>query len=216
MKYMVIDLEMCKVPKAMRKTGYHRSQEIIQIGAVLVDEEYEITEKFSTYVCPVYGQIDAKIRKLTGITNEHVKDAPKLNDALCQLEDWLGEREVTAVSWSESDLGQLKNEMETKGLHNDTVESLFEHWMDCQKTFTDIIDRGKAFRLDEALILADIVQEGEAHDGLTDAYNTAKLFIKMETTPEFEFQAIYEAARNEEVEHLQFSIGELLAGAIIH
>lgn len=216
MKYMVIDLEMCKVPKPMRKKGYFRSQEIIQIGAVLVDEAYKITEKFSTYVCPMYGQIDARIRKLTGITPDLVKDAPKLEEALCQLEQWIGKREVTAVSWSESDLGQLKNEMETKKLSNTVVEGLFDHWVDCQKTFTDIIDRGKAFRLEEALILSDIVQEGQAHDGMTDAYNTAKLFIKMETTPEFEFQAVYEAARKEEVDHLQFSIGELFAGAMVH
>ena len=36
-KYVVIDLEMCKVPKAMRTSKYQWSSETIQIGAVLVD-----------------------------------------------------------------------------------------------------------------------------------------------------------------------------------
>ncbi len=40
MNYLVIDLEMCKVPKDYRNKNYKYASEIIQIGAVLLDERY--------------------------------------------------------------------------------------------------------------------------------------------------------------------------------
>ena len=45
MNYLVIDLEMCKVPKHYRNNKYKYANEIIQVGAVLLDEEYEIIGK---------------------------------------------------------------------------------------------------------------------------------------------------------------------------
>lgn len=39
MNYLVIDLEMCRVKKFYRKT-YKYASEIIQIGAVLLDEGF--------------------------------------------------------------------------------------------------------------------------------------------------------------------------------
>ena len=41
-EYVIVDLEMCKVPKPMRTEKYHWSSETIQIGAVLVNENLEI------------------------------------------------------------------------------------------------------------------------------------------------------------------------------
>ena len=53
-RYVVIDLEMCNVPGTMRKQ-YGWRQEIIQIGAVLLDEDLNIVSKFNRYVRPQYG-----------------------------------------------------------------------------------------------------------------------------------------------------------------
>ena len=39
MNYLVIDLEMCKVPRDYRSKRYKYANETIQIGAVLLDEE---------------------------------------------------------------------------------------------------------------------------------------------------------------------------------
>ena len=39
LNYLVIDLEMCKVPKNYRGKNYKYASEIIQVGAVLLDEE---------------------------------------------------------------------------------------------------------------------------------------------------------------------------------
>ena len=40
MNYIVIDLEMCKVPKLYRR-NYKHASETIQIGAVLLDSEFK-------------------------------------------------------------------------------------------------------------------------------------------------------------------------------
>ena len=61
--YVVIDLEFCKVPGSKRK-AFNVKQEIIQIGAVLLNSEYEIVDQFSSYVKPAYGHIDPFIQNL--------------------------------------------------------------------------------------------------------------------------------------------------------
>lgn len=67
-KYVVYDLEMCKVPKGEKREEFGSRQELIQIGAVLLDEEFKTIDTFMTYVAPRFGFVDSFIEKLTGIT----------------------------------------------------------------------------------------------------------------------------------------------------
>ena len=69
---VVIDIEMCVVQKEYQWKDYPYEHEIIQIGAVMMDEGYEITDEFSTYVCPQYGRIDHFIQELTGIGDKEI------------------------------------------------------------------------------------------------------------------------------------------------
>ena len=103
---VVIDLEMCMVKKRVKKM--HRNKfEIIQVGAVMLDNHYRIVGEFSSYVKPEYGSIDCFIENLTGITQAQVEIAPKLQDVLIDFMNWIGERNVIVLSWSESDRQQL-------------------------------------------------------------------------------------------------------------
>lgn len=65
-RYVVIDLEMCRVPKRFRKTYMH-SMETIQIGAAVLDENFHIEKTYSRYVKPRVGMLDSTIARLTGI-----------------------------------------------------------------------------------------------------------------------------------------------------
>lgn len=49
-KYVVLDLEMCKVSKEAQKDIFKSARELIQIGAVEMDEHYRITRSFQTFV----------------------------------------------------------------------------------------------------------------------------------------------------------------------
>lgn len=212
MKYAVIDLEMCKVPKGYKKFGYKWCQEIIQIGAVLLDEDHEIVDEFNTYVRPEYGKVDWFIENLTGISQADVIGAPSFKEAIEMFLDWLPADDVRCVSWSTSDPKQFVHEVVAKDINDDRLEIIFANWIDCQRRFGDKMGRKNAYGLEEALIAADIIPEGRVHDGLADAYNTAMLFAKLDQNPDFELNPFYKTARDEETEHLSFCMGYLFAG----
>ncbi len=215
MKYAVLDLEMCMVPKEIRKYGYKYRQETIQIGAVLLDDNYEVIDEFNTYVKPEYGWIDDFIEKLTGISQHDVAEAPSFEEALEAFLDWLPADDVRCVSWSDSDPKQIIHEAFAKGIEDDRLEIIFANWIDCQKTFGQKMDRKKSYSLEDALFISNIAPEGRAHNGLVDAANTATLFTKLETEPDYRLNEWYETARKEDVDHLSFCIGDLFAGLVL-
>lgn len=83
---LVIDLEMCKVPRDYRSNSYKYATETIQIGAVLLDDSFKRIGTLCQYVHPEHGVIDYFIENLTGIMNSQVKNAPKLEEALGRVE----------------------------------------------------------------------------------------------------------------------------------
>ncbi len=204
--YAVVDLEMCGIPKGRRTKEYHWSQETIQIAAVLLDESYEITDSFSTYVSPQFGSIDHFIERMTRISNEKVKGAPCMKEALKLFTAWLPE-DTRLVEWSDSDHAQISHEIIGKSISFGGIECLNGDWIDCQAMFTAKMSAERAYSLTDALNLSDISYKDGAHDGYVDAYNTALLFAKLRLTPDYQV--------NEHVllgaERLSFSIGDLLA-----
>ena len=48
---------MCSVAPEKRRQ-FHCSQEIIQIGAALMDDNLEVADTFSCYVRPCFGKLD--------------------------------------------------------------------------------------------------------------------------------------------------------------
>lgn len=181
-KYVIVDLEMCNVPKTVRRAVYHCRNEIIQIGAVLVDESLEIAGEFVTYVKPQFGTIDAYIEELTGISRKDVLGAPCIKDALERFMSWVPD-DAVMVSWSMSDESQIRKETEAKNIVIDRLQEYLESWVDCQKTFGEKMDNQRSYKLSEALIIANIDYDDGEHDALVDSKNTAQLFIKMEREP---------------------------------
>ena len=99
MFHLVIDLEMCKVPRDYRSKSYRYAYEIIQIGEVLLDHSFKRIGTLCQYVHPEHGVIDYFIENLTGIKNSQVKKAPKLEEVLIHMIDWLGERDYKIYAW---------------------------------------------------------------------------------------------------------------------
>ena len=77
-----IDVEMCPVQKRIYKNIFPYSNEIIQIGAVMMNENYEILDEFSSFIKPDFGKINYFIQNLTGINERDVRSAPTLEAAL--------------------------------------------------------------------------------------------------------------------------------------
>ena len=127
MNYLVLDLEMCKVPRNYRRKEYQYATEIIQIGAVLLDETFEQIDTFREYVHPEYGVLDYFITHLTGIEGRQVKNAPRLNEALEHLFAWIGEREYLLYAWSDADYLQFRHETAEKHLNGSFFEMTFKN-----------------------------------------------------------------------------------------
>lgn len=178
-KYAVLDLEMCKVPKKHKREK--RRNEIIEIGAVLLDEDFEVIGEFKTFVAPEEGVIDSYIHALTGISQQDLEGAPELRTALERFVAWLPE-DTVVITWSVSDERQIRKETERKGISG--LCGFLDGFIDCQADFSSRMDARKAYGLTEALILAGIEYDEHIHDALVDARNTAMLFrkLKMEKT----------------------------------
>ena len=211
MKYAVIDLEMCYVPNCDILRDYKFGMETIKIGAVLVNEDFEIEDSFNSYVKPEVGHISSFIQHLTGISSYLVKEAKCFGEVMKDFMDWLPE-DVTCVSWSLTDRKQIIEEAAYKGVDVSGMERMFENWIDAQAMFSKKMDSDRAYRLDEALIASDIYQDGESHDGYDDACNTAKLFIRLETEPDYDLNEMYRSAKEDDIEHLSFSLGSVFEG----
>lgn len=210
-KYAVVDLEMCKVPYRMRKDNYRWARETIQIGAVLINEEMEIVDKFDTFVLPEYGFIDTYINKLTGISSKDLVKAPTIKLALQNFLNWLP-TDTKVVSWSMNDKQQIQHEMLSKNIKLEKFDIILENWIDCQKIFGEKMNSTRCYRLVEALVAADIYYEDGIHNGYIDAYNTALLFVKMNKEEELILNSYYMKALTDNNERSTFSFGYLLEG----
>lgn len=212
MKYVIVDLEMCRVAKSNRTEEYRWAQEIIEIGAVLLDENFEMVDRFDIFVKPKYGRLDSFIEKLTGIQEKDLRNAPDFSEAMDKFAAWIPEGDVRCVSWSMTDNSQILHEIVSKDYKNSRIMELLAEWIDCQKLFDEKLNIARSSSLEEALIIADIYQEGNAHSGIDDAYNTALLFKKMNSRDTFEVNPVYKASQTEEISPMIVSLGDLLSG----
>lgn len=215
--YVVIDLEMCMVSKVMKRYMRGMRNEIIQIGAVMLDMSHNIVDEFSMYVRPVYGELDDFITDLTGITDRDIDDAPILRTALDRFASWIGDRNVTLVSWSSSDYYQLQNEMRAKDINNRRIEKLFATWLDFQKTFDIMLGSHKQYALEDAMKVGHIEPLGRIHNGLCDAYNTARLFRKIHRQAAIrpDFEPIEKYVHELPTENLSYSLGNFFTPAMM-
>ena len=179
MKHIVVDLEMNTI---RRKSEARKiwNMETIEIGAVMLDDNLEEIASFRTYVKPEFNDcIERKITRLTGITDDMVKNAPSFSEALKMFTNWcLGTNDdVTIYAWSESDYMQISNEMLLKNyqVSENEKDLLLNEWSDFQHEFDSHLGFQKQVSLKMALDMAGVDFFGREHDALDDARNTAEL-----------------------------------------
>ena len=216
MKYVVIDLEMCKVARLYKKT-YPYNSEIIQIGAVLLNEELEVTYKFSEFVKPKYGDLDKFIKNLTGISKYDLSKAEELPVVFKCFMEWVPKEDVAFISWSMTDRSQLSRELEVKEIPFDEhFQEILDTWIDCQPQFAEKMNMGKKqYSLEEALIATDVNADGRSHDGLADALNTAMLYAKMQKEEKLTLNPYYKRAHDgHNDEPLTYTMADMMEAAM--
>lgn len=113
MNYIVLDLEWNQLvsAKSMVRTPVSLYGEIIQIGAVKLDENYHILDTFKIMVPPKhYRKMYKKVTKLTKITTEDLQYGFPFPVAFKYFKKWCGD-EFAFLTWGPDDVGILNDNM---------------------------------------------------------------------------------------------------------
>lgn len=184
MKYVVVDLEMNPVSRDFREVRRRMNEEVIEFGAVRLDENFEQEAEFQCYVEPAYGPIRKHITSLTGITQAMVAGKDRYETCFQNFVDWIGDEETKIYSWSMSDIKQLKKECRYK-LPEFDVSWLDARWVDLQQEFDDKLGLHNSLALKHALGAMDHQFEGTQHTALADAINTSAILVLMQDDAKF-------------------------------
>ena len=184
MKHVVVDLEMNPVSREFREVRRKLNEEVIEIGAVRLDENFQQEAEFQCYVKPEYGPIKKHITSLTGITQAMVVDKKPYAECFSAFVDWVGEEETKIYSWSMSDIKQLRSECRYK-LPDFDLEWLNSRWVDLQQEFDDRLGLHNSLALKHALGAMDHKFEGTQHTALADAINTSAILTLMQDDAKF-------------------------------
>ncbi|CAH2214082.1 3'-5' exonuclease [Tepidibacter aestuarii] len=173
MNYIIFDLELNSKPFKSKIPN-----EIIEIGAVKLNEDLEIVDRFQAFIKPKYfPRLFSRIKKKTNIKQIDINNAKSFKLILKSFKDWLGE-DYMLCSWGYDDYYHIKTNCK---LHN--IKSSWIHeFLDIQKQFSKInkLEKGKTASLSNALTLCDIeIEDTNMHRADIDAEYTCKIFIHL-------------------------------------
>lgn len=170
MNYIVLDMEWNQPfeMKSMVRDPVPLRGEIVQIGAVKLDENFSTLDTFKIMVTPkYYAKMKKKISKLTGITTESLRYGFPFPIAFKHFKKWCGD-EFSFLTWGMDDIGILCDNMLVHDMTTDWIPSAY----DIQMIFDAQITKEK--RQVSLSYAMDKIGEPafEAHDALNDARNT--------------------------------------------
>lgn len=127
MNYIILDLEWDSAYFTKEKRFINQ---ILQIGAVKLDEGFNIIDTFEQNIkSSVSKKVTGRFAKLTGITTEKMLGGMPFAEAVDRYNEWAGSGTVT-MTWSDSDLYTIKENEES--LLSDKKFAI-EKYLDLQK-----------------------------------------------------------------------------------
>lgn len=192
MIHIFVDFEMNSIAKELFDEFKYCHMEIIEIGAVAIDDDLKEVGCYKRYIKPQYNEhIMPRYVELTGITDDTVSDAEEFKECFYDFLDWCasfdGMYGYEVFSWSRSDLEQLKRELTQKKIkRNKTIKWMLGHWYDYQKEFSIMIGLSNVMALDRAVSALEQEFSGQMHDALCDAKNAAMLYKMAHDKENFE------------------------------
>lgn len=180
MQYIVVDLEwnqpLSYETKVYREVGDRLIFEMIQIGAVKLNERFEIVDSVSIPIQPsVYVMIHPRIRRMTQLGPEELAGAPTFLEAMDQFAAWCGE-DYALLTWGCDDVSVLKQNMDFF-----RCEVKLPPLCDIQRLFSDVYKCKERKGLKAAMDMLEIEPDAARyfHNALHDAYYTALVFAKL-------------------------------------
>lgn len=174
MNYIIYDLEAtCWEHKRPTYT-----QEIIEIGAVKMNQYIEVESLFSEFVKPVYHPtLSPFCKELTSIQQEDVEKAKEFPEVVENFIDWIGwndDEEYLLCSWGHFDKKALRESCDLYNMENDWVD----HHINLKQQFQKIKKAHRPIGLKRAVEKEGFEWTGQHHRGIDDAKNLARLFAR--------------------------------------
>ena len=186
MNYIVLDLEFNQFYPF--KSGIKKSVvdlcpfEIIQIGAVKLNEQFEIIEEFNTLIEPkIYPRLHPFVEKITGLKQQNLRNQPLFIEAFQNFVEFIGIDDSILCSWGGDDIKSLFRNI----LYYDIDENCITHKYINIQTFASKFlnaELGKTIGLKNAAEELNIEMNLTFHNALHDAIYTAKIFKLVKPT----------------------------------
>ena len=184
MQAIVLDLEWNQ-PTNFRSGGYRQSGgklifEMIQIGAVKLDEQRRIIDTFDQLIQPsCYTRLNPHIQKITHISQEDLADQPCFDEAYSAFIDWCGD-DCVLLTWGCDDISVFEQNVR----YFDCAVPL-PPICDIQRLYSDESGtpnerRSLKHAMEELGI--DPSEEKAFHNALNDAYYTSLVYAKLKDT----------------------------------
>jgi len=173
LNFIVYDLEAtCWEGRPLSKT-----QEIIEIGAVLINRYGEVESTFNRFVQPtVNPRLSPFCKELTTIEQEQVDRADLFPQVIEDFQDWaeIFDEEYLLCSWGGFDKKMLIHDCHLHDMDADWVE----HHINLKQQYRDLKRLRKPRGLRRTVEAEGFEFTGVHHRGISDAENLAKIFTK--------------------------------------
>lgn len=183
MNRIVLDCEwlQCRLPGTEAEAEAKVFEEIIQIGAVRVNDSCEVVETFSGFACPKYSRketISWQLRKLFPFSLDRLNDAPEFPEAIGDFLRWCGP-EPSFFIWGRDDVLILRRNLERYRMGNLLDGSELRTW-DLQACYqVRLTGKENATALKQAAEEMGVELELPFHDAYNDAAYTAAIMRNM-------------------------------------
>ena len=165
-EYVAFDLETTGLSS--------RTDRIIEIGAVILKEGKEV-DRFQTFVDPE-RPLDRKIVELTGITDEMLKGAPKIEEVLPKFLEFVGDRVLVAHN-SDFDTGFIRGECNRLGYEYNLTAA---DTLILSQNLLSHLNKFKLNIVSNALSLPDFTHHRAGDDAMTCGLIMHRLCQKLE------------------------------------
>lgn len=179
MNYIVLDLEWNQSNTGREDTVANLPFEIIEIGAIKLNDECVIISEFSELVKPqVYHEMHHITSKLIHMQIEELERGELFPEVMSRFLEWCGEEEYVFCTWGSLDLVELQRNMKFYNMTSLSDGPIA--FLDVQKLFSIAYEDRKSRRaLEYGIDFLNIEKDIPFHRAFSDAYYTAKVLSRI-------------------------------------
>jgi len=181
MDYIIFDLEwnQSRSSKDDEEKNKDLPMEIVEIGAVKLNENREMISEFSELVKPqIYQELNNITKRLIHLQMEELEKGKPFPEVMERFLEWCGD-DCIFCTWGTLDLLELQRNMKYYNMPPLSKGPI--RFYDIQKLFSIAYEDSKSRRtLEYAIDMLDIHKDIPFHRAFSDAYYTAQIFDMIE------------------------------------